>query len=203
MDVNCSNGKNETNYHHRSSTDWNDYQSYVVSDSDATTGRSIDGNILDSLSEYSNCVPSNSLYSSNGSCSTIDLNGSNGHHHQQQQQSFHTLEPSDHIGLHDQQMTYSPSSSSTSVAPIDLKDQDRIKLERKRYRNRIAASKCRKRKIEKITILEEKVKQAKSEYSELLASITKYREKFASLKEELIQHAKNGCSIPQSFQFMT
>lgn len=211
MDVNCSTVKMEpsvTSYHHRQSNDWEDYPAYVPSDSETTTGRTINGTVVDQISEYSNCVPvtSNSLDSSNGlngSCAALDLNGTNGHHHQQHQ-SFHTLEPTDQTGLHNQQqMAYLSSSSSQSVTPIDMNDQDRIKLERKRQRNRIAASKCRKRKIEKITKLEEKVKQVKSENSELLMSINKYREQLAGLKQELIQHAKHGCPIPQSFQFMT
>lgn len=34
--------------------------------------------------------------------------------------------------------------------PIDMDSQEKIKLERKRQRNRVAASKCRKRKLGKI-----------------------------------------------------
>jgi transcription factor AP-1 len=41
--------------------------------------------------------------------------------------------------------------SPQSMNPIDMESQERIKLERKRQRNRVAASKCRKRKLGKIT----------------------------------------------------
>jgi transcription factor AP-1 len=37
--------------------------------------------------------------------------------------------------------------SSPQMSPIDMESQEKIKLERKRQRNRVAASKCRKRKL--------------------------------------------------------
>merc|ERR1711994_919121 len=46
------------------------------------------------------------------------------------------------------------SAASGSIDSIKIKDeQDIIKLERKRMRNRLAASKCRKRKLERISQL--------------------------------------------------
>ncbi|XP_075854310.1 transcription factor JunB isoform X1 [Microcebus murinus] len=42
------------------------------------------------------------------------------------------------------------------VSPINMEDQERIKVERKRLRNRLAATKCRKRKLERIARLEDK-----------------------------------------------
>lgn len=42
--------------------------------------------------------------------------------------------------------------SSPQMSPIDMESQERIKLERKRQRNRVAASKCRKRKLGRILI---------------------------------------------------
>merc|ERR1739848_698873 len=44
------------------------------------------------------------------------------------------------------------------ITPINMESQEKIKLERKRQRNRLAASKCRKRKLERISQLELKVK---------------------------------------------
>lgn len=41
---------------------------------------------------------------------------------------------------------------SPQMSPIDMESQEKIKLERKRQRNRVAASKCRKRKLGKIFI---------------------------------------------------
>ena len=41
--------------------------------------------------------------------------------------------------------------------PVDLEKQEEEKTERKRERNRIAATKCRKRKIQRINVLEDEV----------------------------------------------
>merc|ERR1719228_2839817 len=40
------------------------------------------------------------------------------------------------------------SPNNSGMSPIDMESQEKIKLERKRLRNRLAASKCRKRKLE-------------------------------------------------------
>merc|ERR1712123_547851 len=56
----------------------------------------------------------------------------------------------------------SPMNTS-GMSPIDMESQEKIKLERKRLRNRLAASKCRKRKLERISQLDERVAQLKTE----------------------------------------
>ncbi|GBN09793.1 Transcription factor AP-1 [Araneus ventricosus] len=89
----------------------------------------------------------------------------------------------------------SPPLSPLSKGPIDLVEQERIKLERKRYRNRVAASKCRKRKLEKISQLEDKVKELKGENSKLEVTCEKLRQQVCFLKEEVLEHAKKGCQI--------
>merc|ERR1712141_850098 len=43
------------------------------------------------------------------------------------------------------------SPGAAGVSPIDMETQEKIKLERKRLRNRQAAAKCRKRKLERIS----------------------------------------------------
>ncbi|KFO22597.1 Putative protein KIAA1683 [Fukomys damarensis] len=65
---------------------------------------------------------------------------------------------------------------SPPLSPIDMDTQERIKAERKRLRNRIAASKCRKRKLERISRLEEKVKTLKSQNTELASTASLLRE---------------------------
>uniref|UniRef100_A0A669QEG5 Transcription factor JunB n=1 Tax=Phasianus colchicus TaxID=9054 RepID=A0A669QEG5_PHACC len=57
-----------------------------------------------------------------------------------------------------------------SLSPLDAESQERLKAERKRLRNRIAASKCRRRKLERIARLEEKVKALKGQNAELAAT---------------------------------
>lgn len=89
----------------------------------------------------------------------------------------------------------SPPMSPISRMPIDMADQERIKLERKRYRNRIAASKCRKRKLEKISHLEDKVKELKGENAKLETFADRLREQVCSLKQTVLDHVKKGCQI--------
>lgn len=81
------------------------------------------------------------------------------------------------------------------IGPIDMVSQEKIKLERKRARNRLAASKCRKRKLERISQLELKVKDLKGENAELANVVKKLKENVYSLKQEVIEHANNGCQI--------
>lgn len=50
--------------------------------------------------------------------------------------------------IKEEPQTMQPDSPQ-SMNPIDMESQERIKLERKRQRNRVAASKCRKRKLGK------------------------------------------------------
>ncbi|KAM3600058.1 uncharacterized protein V6R79_016664 [Siganus canaliculatus] len=86
-------------------------------------------------------------------------------------------------------------TSPPSLSPIDLETQERIKAERKKLRNRIAASKCRKRKLERISRLEEKVKVLKSQNSDLASTAAVLREQVAQLKQKVMSHVTNGCQI--------
>lgn len=88
-----------------------------------------------------------------------------------------------------------PSSSPLSLSPIDLETQERIKAERKKLRNRIAASKCRKRKLERISRLEDKVKVLKTQNSDLASTASILREQVAQLKQKVMNHVTNGCQI--------
>merc|ERR1711936_1432389 len=59
-------------------------------------------------------------------------------------------EPDDHLSLsgsdYGSEGMKSPPMNTTGMSPIDMETQEKIKLDRKRQRNRLAASKCRKRK---------------------------------------------------------
>ncbi|XP_068430394.1 junE proto-oncogene, AP-1 transcription factor subunit [Clinocottus analis] len=85
--------------------------------------------------------------------------------------------------------------SPPSLSPIDLETQERIKTERKKLRNRIAASKCRKRKLERISRLEEKVKVLKNQNSDLASTAAILREQVTQLKQKVMSHVTNGCQI--------
>jgi len=58
---------------------------------------------------------------------------------------------------------YSPLYNSSPSAFAGYNDIDRYKLERKRERNRIAATKCRMRKMERIAQLDQEVAELKSQ----------------------------------------
>ncbi|XP_060088745.1 transcription factor JunD [Heteronotia binoei] len=84
---------------------------------------------------------------------------------------------------------------SPPLSPIDMDTQERIKAERKRLRNRIAASKCRRRKLERISRLEEKVKSLKSQNTELASTANLLREQVAQLKQKVLSHVNSGCQL--------
>ncbi|XP_069482501.1 transcription factor Jun-like [Ambystoma mexicanum] len=88
--------------------------------------------------------------------------------------------------------------SPPSLSPMDPETQERIKAERKRLRNRIAASKCRKRKLERIARLEEKVKVLKSQNSDLASTASLLREQVSQLKQKVLSHVTSGCQIAAS-----
>merc|ERR1711863_109416 len=84
---------------------------------------------------------------------------------------------------------------SRKITPINMESQEKIKLERKRQRNRLAASKCRKRKLERISQLELKVKDLKGENAELANVVKKLKDSVYGLKQEVLEHHNNGCLI--------
>uniref|UniRef100_A0A7N8YMC6 Transcription factor Jun n=1 Tax=Mastacembelus armatus TaxID=205130 RepID=A0A7N8YMC6_9TELE len=87
------------------------------------------------------------------------------------------------------------SGETPPLSPIDMETQERIKAERKRMRNRVAASKCRKRKLERISRLEERVKNLKSQNTELVSSANVLRDELALLKQKVMDHVNSGCQL--------
>merc|ERR1712228_238994 len=71
---------------------------------------------------------------------------------------------------------------SRKITPINMESQEKIKLERKR-------------KLERISQLELKVKDLKGENSELYNVVKKLKQSVANLKQEVIDHCNNGCQI--------
>ncbi|KAM4707824.1 LOW QUALITY PROTEIN: transcription factor JunD-like [Discoglossus pictus] len=84
---------------------------------------------------------------------------------------------------------------SPPLSPINMDTQERIKAERKKLRNRIAASKCRKRKLERISRLEEKVKSLKTQNTDLASTASLLREQVAQLKQKVMSHVNSGCQL--------
>uniref|UniRef100_A0A3B3UJQ5 Transcription factor JunD n=1 Tax=Poecilia latipinna TaxID=48699 RepID=A0A3B3UJQ5_9TELE len=84
---------------------------------------------------------------------------------------------------------------SPPLSPVDMDSQERIKAERKRLRNRIAASKCRRRKLERISRLEDKVKTLKTQNTDLASTASLLREQVAQLKQKVLTHVNSGCQM--------
>ncbi|KAH8401328.1 hypothetical protein KR009_004623 [Drosophila setifemur] len=85
---------------------------------------------------------------------------------------------------------------SPNVSPIDMETQEKIKLERKRQRNRVAASKCRKRKLERISKLEDRVKILKGDNVDLGSIVKSLKDHVAQLKQQVMEHIAAGCTVP-------
>ncbi|XP_013398583.1 transcription factor AP-1 [Lingula anatina] len=81
------------------------------------------------------------------------------------------------------------------LSPINMESQERIKLERKRARNRVAARKCRTRKLERISRLEERVNHLKSINTELSSTAGQLRDQVAYLKQQIMEHVNSGCQV--------
>uniref|UniRef100_A0A8C5SNU8 Transcription factor JunB n=1 Tax=Laticauda laticaudata TaxID=8630 RepID=A0A8C5SNU8_LATLA len=88
----------------------------------------------------------------------------------------------------------------SSLSPLDAESQERLKAERKRLRNRIAASKCRRRKLERIARLEEKVKALKGQNAELAATASLLRAQVTQLQGRVRSHLSSGCHINSTKQ---
>lgn len=85
--------------------------------------------------------------------------------------------------------------STPPLSPINMESQEIIKLERKRARNRVAARKCRTRKLERISRLEDRVKELKGQNSDLTATASSLREQVFRLKQQIMDHVNSGCQV--------
>ena len=81
------------------------------------------------------------------------------------------------------------------IVPADMKTMEYMKVERKKARNRIAASKCRLRRLQRESDLQEKVRRLKDHNQELNNELNSLREKVHNLKRVLMKHMRTGCSV--------
>ncbi|VEL19437.1 unnamed protein product [Protopolystoma xenopodis] len=86
-------------------------------------------------------------------------------------------------------------SDLSSNSRIDPNEQSKLRLERKRARNRDAARKCRERKIRLIRTLEKDVAQLTEENKRLKNKLTQSRNEVERLKLFVINHLEKGCPI--------
>ncbi|XP_027034892.1 junB proto-oncogene, AP-1 transcription factor subunit a isoform X1 [Tachysurus fulvidraco] len=87
------------------------------------------------------------------------------------------------------------ADGSPPTSPVDLEEQERKKAERKRLRNRMAATKCRRRKLERISRLEDKVKVLKTDNAGLSNTASRLREQVEHLKQKVMTHVSSGCQL--------
>lgn len=81
------------------------------------------------------------------------------------------------------------------VVPADVKTQEHMKVERKKARNRIAASKCRLRRLQRESELQGKVRVLREHNQELNQEVTGLKGRISNLKKALVQHMKGGCQV--------
>ncbi|XKL64305.1 hypothetical protein PGB90_004391 [Kerria lacca] len=89
--------------------------------------------------------------------------------------------------------------SVPSVSPIDMEYQLQIKQENKKARNRLAAAKCRLRKMKKIENLQKEVERRKEENEELERIKKKIEAEVTYLHHKLMTHRTTGCQILSSY----
>lgn len=145
---------------------------------------------------------SSSMCSSAPSCPTATISYLPPHHPQSHAQAAHHFQPAMHpqrlVALKEEPQIVPEllsSDGSPPMSPIDLETQERIKAERKRLRNRLAATKCRKRKLERIARLEEKVKVLKCDNAGLSSTASVLRDQVAQLKQKVLTHVSSGCQL--------
>ncbi|XP_058121267.1 transcription factor Jra [Anopheles ziemanni] len=144
--------------------------------------------IVVSLAEQAQLCPTTTATSVSNSVLSAGLNGMSGG-----EMTYTNLDS--YPGLVKEEPQATSANQSPPVSPIDMESQERIKLERKRLRNRVAASKCRRRKLERISKLEDKVKELKTQNSELGSMVCNLKQHIFQLKQQVLEHHKSGCTI--------
>lgn len=86
-------------------------------------------------------------------------------------------------------------ASLPPITPINMDDQEMAKLERKRARNRVAATRCRNRKLERISRLQERVKELQDQNVNLARTASTLRDQVCRLKQNIIEHKQRGCQV--------
>ncbi|ELU04601.1 hypothetical protein CAPTEDRAFT_178526 [Capitella teleta] len=93
-------------------------------------------------------------------------------------------------------------TQSPPMSPINMESQELKKLERKRARNRVAARKCRTRKLERISRLEDRVSDLRNTNSDLTHTASTLREQVFKLKQQIMEHVNSGCHVMLSPNLM-
>ena len=91
---------------------------------------------------------------------------------------------------------YGSSVMHEAIAEVpDMLDQEKLKGERKKARNRIAAKKCRNSRLQREAELEESVKELSKQQDRLQDERSHLVEAVNQLKLTIIEHLRNGCAL--------
>uniref|UniRef100_A0A915IAN1 BZIP domain-containing protein n=1 Tax=Romanomermis culicivorax TaxID=13658 RepID=A0A915IAN1_ROMCU len=93
------------------------------------------------------------------------------------------------------QQTSSNNESNRFFRPV----YDRLKLERKRERNRAAATKCRRRKLERIAFLQNQVDEINQQNELLRSKLLLFADDVCRLRRIFENHRANGCMMGLNF----
>ena len=96
--------------------------------------------------------------------------------------------PSGHQNVHTSPQVF-------PLPPIDLQVQEIVKRERKKQKNRVAASKCRKKKLEREAQLEVRVQELRERNIELTALASALKNQLTNLKQHVMEHIACGCHV--------
>ena len=107
---------------------------------------------------------------------------------------------SDNVRNSEDQVPPGPQNVHTTpqmfpLPPIDLQVQEIVKRERKKQKNRVAASKCRKKKLEREAQLEIKVQQLRERNIELSTLAGALKNQLSDLKQHVMEHIACGCHV--------
>lgn len=150
-----------------------------------TTTTTVPGNIMSSMSSH---APMPTVVSSQQDM--MDLSRTSSPAMMQQQQNPHHRI----MQLKEEPQTV-PCYNTPPMSPVNMVVQERIKVERKRSRNRVAARKCRYRKLERISRLEDRVKDLVGQKNDLATNATQLRDQVARLKQQIMEHVNSGCKV--------
>jgi len=87
-------------------------------------------------------------------------------------------------------------SDTPPTSPMNLADDERIRQERKRARNRVAAMRCRNRKLERIKQLQSQADRLRAANLKLANDVIQLRETVSKLREDVLLHADCQLTMP-------
>ncbi|GAB0201854.1 hypothetical protein GRJ2_002651000 [Grus japonensis] len=88
------------------------------------------------------------------------------------------------------------AATETEAAEPGPDSPERLQAERRRLRNRLAASRCRRRKLERIARLEQRVRGLRAQNAALAATAAGLRAQVRRLRGSVRDHAGSGCPLP-------